>query len=218
MSDDKTVIIFGILTRLAAALLSYLYIESPLRKCKISLIKSVMILLVAPLSFFTSLYSVSGNFNDFPGRFGQQYQNENRLINQYAKEAGHRSDCLTNGVDSDNKDELCTFGKGHHRRKHFSLTTPTQTTIGYFWTFCQKRRHGHYSTKYTPGTSIASRLSRKYLVNPLPKGIRLPTLVGETPQRLHISYVNNWGNLSAAMFPGWGMPCRPGPFTRSAAM
>ncbi|MEL5568443.1 hypothetical protein PTT47_24060 [Serratia ureilytica] len=56
----------------------------------------------------------------------------------------------------------------------------------------------------TPGTSIASRLSRKYLDKPLPKGIRLPTLVGETPQRLHISYVNNWGKFIGRNVPWLG--------------
>ncbi len=56
----------------------------------------------------------------------------------------------------------------------------------------------------TPGTSIASRLSRKYLDKPLSKGIRLPTLVGETPQRLHISYVNNWGKFIGRNVPWLG--------------
>ncbi|HEJ0329406.1 hypothetical protein I5M90_04215 [Serratia marcescens] len=56
----------------------------------------------------------------------------------------------------------------------------------------------------TRGTSIASRLSRKYLDKPLPKGIRLPTLVGESPQRLHISYVNNWGKFIGRNVPWLG--------------
>ncbi|CVH45974.1 acyltransferase family protein [Serratia marcescens] len=132
LSDDKTVISFGLLATLAAALLSYRYIESPLRKCKMSLVKSVMILLLAPLSLFASLYSVSGKFNDFPGRFGQQYQNENRLINQYAKEAGHRSDCLTDGVDSDNKDDLCTFGKRPSQKKAFFIG---DSNSNHYWLF-----------------------------------------------------------------------------------
>ncbi|HGM6324357.1 TPA: STM2901 family protein [Serratia marcescens] len=39
---------------------------------------------------------------------------------------------------------------------------------------------------------------------PLPKGIRLPTLVGETPQRLHISDVNNWGKFIGRNVPWLG--------------
>ncbi|MFN1150122.1 acyltransferase family protein [Serratia liquefaciens] len=132
LSDDKTVIIFGLIATFAAALLSYHYIESPLRKCKMSLIKSVMLLVLVPLGLFASLYTVSDKFNDFPGRFGHQYQNESRLINQYAKEASHRSDCLTDGVDSDNKDDLCTFGNKRSQKRAFFIG---DSNSNHYWLF-----------------------------------------------------------------------------------
>lgn len=88
--------------RLSAALglilllsfLSFYAIETPLRKVRLSFIKSFVILVIMPLIVFNALYVAAEKNNGFPARLGAEYAHQQNTIEEYLKRSGNRSRCL----------------------------------------------------------------------------------------------------------------------------
>ncbi|NDL64279.1 acyltransferase family protein [Acerihabitans arboris] len=112
----------------ALSLLSYYVVERPLRRAKLPLVKSVVILLLAPALFSSLANKVVERNEGYAIRLGPEYDATFTLQAQYAQKAGNRADCLDGPQDP----SACEFGD--------LTSTKTALLIGdsnsnHFWGF-----------------------------------------------------------------------------------
>ncbi len=76
----------------ALAYLSYVFIERPFRRVRMSLAKSLAILVVAPAILFYSISVVTKNNGGFPGRFGSDFSAASAALADFA--SARRPKCI----------------------------------------------------------------------------------------------------------------------------
>jgi peptidoglycan/LPS O-acetylase OafA/YrhL len=94
--------------------LSYRYIEQPCRRLRLSLGKSVLLLVALPLLIMSAAYGIAHKYSFFPGRFGPELAYVEGTLHQF--ESPLRKHCLqgrsVNGPHVDMADmETCVIGQ-----------------------------------------------------------------------------------------------------------
>lgn len=88
------------------ALLSYYVIEKPLRRCRLSLLWTVTLLILPPVIFFNAAYSVANKHQGFPQRISQAYAHQQTVLKKYAQMADGRDACLNDDQQNPAKCQL----------------------------------------------------------------------------------------------------------------
>lgn len=87
------------------SLISYFCIEKPLRKKRLNLKWTFILLVLLPIALFTGFYSLSVKHEGFPQRLGADYAHRQSILDEYSAKAGNRAQCLA-GSDDPNQCQL----------------------------------------------------------------------------------------------------------------
>ena len=98
-ATDATRIALCLAITVALSLLSYYVIETPLRKTRLSFVKTLIFLVLAPVLISCSLNQLAEKKDGYPIRLGHDYDAEFKLQAQYSQKAHHRPDCLDGAQD-----------------------------------------------------------------------------------------------------------------------
>lgn len=88
-----------IIVIIGLSLVCYFLIEVPLRRVRVSLKRSISVLVIFPVILFTALYSFGMKYDGFPKRLGGDYAQRETTLSQYVSLAGNREQCLGNYQD-----------------------------------------------------------------------------------------------------------------------
>lgn len=126
-NDVKSKVICYILT-IFFSLISYQWIEKPLRKQKIAFFKSLLILIILPIILSLTIDDISDKYKGFNFRFGEKYARIDNLLNQYLPE--NRKKCFNKGNDI--ADKRCEIGEIIVPKKRCLLVIRMLTIFGTF--------------------------------------------------------------------------------------
>ncbi|AOV97399.1 hypothetical protein A9798_10820 [Edwardsiella hoshinae] len=124
--------LLGIAFSFVLALLSYYLIETPLRRKRYSLLKTLTILAIIPAIAFSLAYSLTQQEQGFPARMGQRYVDMERALTAY--DPSTRQAC----IDSDNIDQAektCRIGDKQGSRRALLIG---DSHSNHFWYFFDK--------------------------------------------------------------------------------
>ncbi|WP_368543185.1 acyltransferase family protein [Enterobacter soli] len=118
----------ALLITLGMAILCYHGIENKFRRVKMPFLKSLVLLVVAPLVVCVTLYSVTEKSNGLPQRFNAEYNHSFQLLHDASDKAALRTDC--HGGKQILAD--CHFGDNDGSKKVFLIG---DSNANHFWGF-----------------------------------------------------------------------------------
>ncbi|WP_395840484.1 acyltransferase family protein [Edwardsiella tarda] len=124
--------LLGIALSFVLALLSYYLIETPLRRKRYSLLKTLIILAIIPAIAFSLAYSLTQKAQGFPARMGQRYVDMERALTAYDPSA--RQACIDIG-NIDQAEKTCRIGDRHGTRRALLIG---DSHSNHFWYFFDK--------------------------------------------------------------------------------
>jgi peptidoglycan/LPS O-acetylase OafA/YrhL len=110
------------------AMAGYYLIENPLRKVRLNLRWTVLLVVIFPAILFSLAYSFAIKHQGLPQRLGAEYANQQHILAQYLARAGNRDNCLNN-INDPGK---CTFGDLNGTR---SALVIGDSNSNHFWGF-----------------------------------------------------------------------------------
>lgn len=139
-----------------AAYLSYIFIEKPFRKKRISIFKSVLILVLIPAIVFLLLHLVNKKHNGFSSRFGAEYSRIENTLKEH--KSPHRQSCLNGNTDG--KDTNCIIGERGSNKKALLIG---DSHSNHFWSFFDVLANDARISMSVQGTSSCLALPDIYL-------------------------------------------------------
>ncbi|PHI29479.1 acyltransferase family protein [Budvicia aquatica] len=139
-----------------AAYLSYIFIEKPFRKKRVTIFKSIIILVFIPAIFFFLLQAIIQKHNGFSSRFGTEYVRIENTLKEH--ESPYRQSCLNGNVDG--KDKNCIIGEIESNRKALLIG---DSNSNHFWSFFALLAKDAHISISVQGTSSCLTLPDIYL-------------------------------------------------------
>jgi hypothetical protein len=99
------------------AIVSYRFIEKPLRRVRLKLIPTLAILVIVPAVAYSVAYKTADSKAGFPQRFGSQYAESLKTLQDY--ELGNRRYCIDGATDE--SDPRCVVGDVHSSARALML-------------------------------------------------------------------------------------------------
>ncbi|MDV5658126.1 acyltransferase, partial [Enterobacter hormaechei] len=125
--SGKTLCIALVITA-GLAVLTYHGIEERFRRVKLSFAKSMILLVLLPLTVCTGLYTLTVKTNGLPQRFSDEYNHSLQLLNSASENAASRDGCLSGSQDLTD----CQFGDHEGSKKAFLIG---DSNANHFWGF-----------------------------------------------------------------------------------
>lgn len=126
--------------------ISYYFIETPLRKAKVSLLKTLLLLVLLPALLATVIYKVVDKNQGYSFRLGHNYDASFRLEKIYSQKALHRNDCL----DGKQAPSECEFGDLKATRTALLIGDSNSNHFWGFWDVMGINAHVKFTALSTP--------------------------------------------------------------------
>lgn len=139
-----------------AAYLSYIFIEKPCRKIRLSFVKSFLLLALIPAVFFLFSYSASEKYNGFNMRFGSEYARIESTLQKYS--SPYRESCLNGNTDGTDKN--CIIGEVSAKKRALLIG---DSNSNHFWSFFDVLAKNAHMSVTVQGTSSCLTLPGIYL-------------------------------------------------------
>lgn len=110
------------------AVITYHGIEERFRRVKLSFTKSIILLVIIPLTVCTALYSLTEKTKGLPQRFSDEYNHSLQLLNNASGNAASRDGCLSGSLVLTD----CQFGDHEGSKKAFLIG---DSNANQFWGF-----------------------------------------------------------------------------------
>lgn len=143
---DAARIALCLVITVALSLLSYYGVESPLRRARLPLVKSVVMLLLAPALFSALANKVVEHNEGYAIRLGHEYDAAFTLQNQYTQKASHRADCLDGPQDP----SACEFGDLTSTKTALLIGDSNSNHFWGFWDVMAQDAHVKMTALSTP--------------------------------------------------------------------
>lgn len=99
------------------AIMSYRFVEKPLRRVRLKLIPTMAILVIVPAVAYSVAYKIADSKGGFPQRFGSQYAESQKTLQDYELE--NRRYCIDGATDE--SDPRCVVGDVHSSARALML-------------------------------------------------------------------------------------------------
>jgi len=139
-----------------ASYLTYIFIENPCRKIRLSLSKSFSLLVLIPGVFFLILYPISSKYDGFNFRFGSEYARIESTLQKYS--SPYRESCLNGNTDGTDKN--CIVGNANAEKRALLIG---DSNSNHFWSFIDILAKNAHMSVAVQGTSSCLTLPGIYL-------------------------------------------------------
>lgn len=139
-------VIICLIITIALSLISYYVIETPLRKTKLSLSKTVLVLVLLPALLATVMYKAVDKNQGYSFRLGHDYDASFKLQSAYSHKALHRDDCLDGKQDP----SQCEFGDDKSTRTALMIGDSNSNHFWGFWDVMGIDAHVKFTALSTP--------------------------------------------------------------------